>query len=40
MARELEIDTQFQQVLEATRMIEGIQAREREDREAKRPCGP
>ncbi|XP_070054189.1 uncharacterized protein [Nicotiana tomentosiformis] len=39
MAREFEIDTPYQQVVEMAQRLEGIQGREREDREAKRPRG-
>ncbi|XP_070046557.1 uncharacterized protein [Nicotiana tomentosiformis] len=37
MARELETDIPYQQAMEITRRLEGMWAREREEREAKRP---
>ena len=37
MARELEMDISYQQVVSIARRIEGMHAREREEREAKRP---
>ncbi|XP_070034947.1 uncharacterized protein [Nicotiana tomentosiformis] len=40
MARELETDTPFQQVVEIARRMEGMRCHENEDKEAKSPCGP
>ncbi|XP_070054243.1 uncharacterized protein [Nicotiana tomentosiformis] len=37
MARKLETDTPYQQVVEIARRLEGMRGREREDREAKKP---
>ncbi|XP_070039320.1 uncharacterized protein [Nicotiana tomentosiformis] len=37
IARELEMDTPYQQVVEIARRFDGMWGREREDREAKRP---
>nr|XP_033512909.1 uncharacterized protein LOC117277615 [Nicotiana tomentosiformis] len=39
MARELESDTPYQQVVEIAQRLEGMRDRDREDREAKRPHG-
>ncbi|XP_070046691.1 uncharacterized protein [Nicotiana tomentosiformis] len=39
MARDLETDTPYQQVVEIARRLEGMRGREREDREAKKPRG-
>ncbi|XP_070036563.1 uncharacterized protein [Nicotiana tomentosiformis] len=39
MARELETNTPFQQVVEIARRLEGMRGQDRKDREAKRPRG-